>query len=198
MALINCDECNRSISDQAHNCPHCGYPMRDKSPQSGSSSPFFGYMALIIGLYVLFPSIESLAGRIIGSWRFFPEFHLPWLVPDLGLLVYYAFWSFDMIKLGALFLVVYGALRVSRSRMGYWRRQRRVRKDLKFGFTRTTKAFWSGIRNGARNSQMRKLLLTVSLLGFPQKVVFEYFFFWEQTTSGRFSCGKMVIGLQTA
>lgn len=29
MALINCHECSRSISDKAHSCPHCGAPPPD-------------------------------------------------------------------------------------------------------------------------------------------------------------------------
>jgi hypothetical protein len=28
MALINCPECHRSISDKAVTCPHCGFPFR--------------------------------------------------------------------------------------------------------------------------------------------------------------------------
>lgn len=27
MALINCPECSKSISDSANNCPYCGYPI---------------------------------------------------------------------------------------------------------------------------------------------------------------------------
>ncbi len=27
MALINCPECNKEISDKAFSCPHCGYPI---------------------------------------------------------------------------------------------------------------------------------------------------------------------------
>ena len=30
MALINCPECSRVISDQATACPHCGYPLSRK------------------------------------------------------------------------------------------------------------------------------------------------------------------------
>ena len=26
--LINCEECNHQISDQAYQCPHCGYPLK--------------------------------------------------------------------------------------------------------------------------------------------------------------------------
>ncbi|QKS70137.1 zinc ribbon domain-containing protein [Paenalkalicoccus suaedae] len=29
MALISCPECDRSISDHAKACPHCGYPLRE-------------------------------------------------------------------------------------------------------------------------------------------------------------------------
>ncbi len=28
MALINCPECNKQISNKAVSCPHCGFPMR--------------------------------------------------------------------------------------------------------------------------------------------------------------------------
>lgn len=31
MALINCPECNKKISDKANSCPNCGYPMNSKS-----------------------------------------------------------------------------------------------------------------------------------------------------------------------
>lgn len=30
MALINCPECNKEISDKASFCPHCGYPLNNK------------------------------------------------------------------------------------------------------------------------------------------------------------------------
>ncbi|MBN2892499.1 MAG: zinc ribbon domain-containing protein [Bacteroidales bacterium] len=29
MALINCPECNKEISDKVKSCPHCGYPLSD-------------------------------------------------------------------------------------------------------------------------------------------------------------------------
>jgi hypothetical protein len=31
MALINCPECNREISDQASSCPNCAFPINKKS-----------------------------------------------------------------------------------------------------------------------------------------------------------------------
>lgn len=30
MSLIKCPECSNDISDKANNCPHCGYPLREK------------------------------------------------------------------------------------------------------------------------------------------------------------------------
>ena len=30
MALIQCGECNKQISDQANACPHCGAPLHQK------------------------------------------------------------------------------------------------------------------------------------------------------------------------
>ncbi len=29
MAIINCRECGKEISDKAYACPHCGYPIKD-------------------------------------------------------------------------------------------------------------------------------------------------------------------------
>ena len=34
MALINCPECSREISDKAASCPHCGLPMAPALPDS--------------------------------------------------------------------------------------------------------------------------------------------------------------------
>ncbi|MDH0657766.1 zinc ribbon domain-containing protein [Acinetobacter johnsonii] len=36
MALINCPECTKQISDQSNSCPHCGYPMK---PQKLNQQP---------------------------------------------------------------------------------------------------------------------------------------------------------------
>lgn len=37
MALINCYECNKEISDKAENCPHCGSPSKEKASQTDFS-----------------------------------------------------------------------------------------------------------------------------------------------------------------
>ena len=39
MALINCPECNREISDQAKFCPHCGYPLKNITPTAVKQTP---------------------------------------------------------------------------------------------------------------------------------------------------------------
>jgi len=31
MALINCPECNKEVSDQSSKCPHCGYTIKGMS-----------------------------------------------------------------------------------------------------------------------------------------------------------------------
>lgn len=37
MALINCPECNKEISDKAVSCPNCGYPMKTDESKSAYS-----------------------------------------------------------------------------------------------------------------------------------------------------------------
>lgn len=34
MALINCPECGKEISDRVIACPHCGFPMQEENPQA--------------------------------------------------------------------------------------------------------------------------------------------------------------------
>lgn len=38
MALINCPECDTSISDKAENCPKCAYPLQSKNKKDSSTS----------------------------------------------------------------------------------------------------------------------------------------------------------------
>ena len=37
MALINCPECSKEISDKVKSCPHCGYPMEEGNSKVGNS-----------------------------------------------------------------------------------------------------------------------------------------------------------------
>ena len=40
MALINCPECNKQISDRAESCPHCGYPLQQQPVYTNSYGVF--------------------------------------------------------------------------------------------------------------------------------------------------------------
>ena len=39
MALIECPECKRAVSDRADACPGCGYPMATDAAKSANKSP---------------------------------------------------------------------------------------------------------------------------------------------------------------
>lgn len=47
MALVKCPECNKEVSDQAHNCPHCGYPLKKATKHVGQRNPDFSKMEVI-------------------------------------------------------------------------------------------------------------------------------------------------------
>ena len=112
MALIKCKECEHSISDKAHACPQCGYPMeRDGITRKSERfrKPIGGYLALIVGIYILFPSIFSFFGRIIGFWHYH----------EFSPLMQYSFRSSTFAVFGALFLVIYGIWSVAKNRRTY-------------------------------------------------------------------------------
>ena len=46
MALINCPECNREISDKAVTCPHCGYPLNIGNESSSISQTANSYAVI--------------------------------------------------------------------------------------------------------------------------------------------------------
>lgn len=54
MALINCPECGKEISDQVSNCPNCGYPLKkNKSNNSKKVIVLVGVIVLIIFVSVM-------------------------------------------------------------------------------------------------------------------------------------------------
>ena len=75
MALISCPECKTTVSDQASNCPHCGYPIKqvsapaqklsetssaqDSGSESTSGSPKRGghVLAWVFGIIVAVPIV---------------------------------------------------------------------------------------------------------------------------------------------
>ena len=40
MALINCHECKKEISDSASSCPGCGAPINSSQPKKGQVIPY--------------------------------------------------------------------------------------------------------------------------------------------------------------
>jgi len=78
MALINCPECQREISDTAETCPNCGYPLAKKESSKIKSTPlgekrtypalgipliFFSIVLLLFGL-VMLPTLFGFGGLI--------------------------------------------------------------------------------------------------------------------------------------
>lgn len=61
MAIVNCPECEREISDQAMACPHCGHPMRGWGYEYRSKRELFGLPLVHI---VSGQGIDSVTGRI--------------------------------------------------------------------------------------------------------------------------------------
>lgn len=79
MALVNCPECNESISEKASVCPHCGYPMKPEEEatqyelQTGFASDsrgaaFMRAMAWIIWIGGLILAIASSIGSEYGYY----------------------------------------------------------------------------------------------------------------------------------
>jgi len=76
MALINCPECSKEISDQAVSCPHCGYSLKPvASPHKRSSIlPIFLMICCIIGGIICYnkaneltPDISRTEAAVIAS-----------------------------------------------------------------------------------------------------------------------------------
>lgn len=63
MALITCPECEARISDKAHSCPSCGYPMM-QTPSPNGKSAWPGVVGGVAGTYI---SAQMLASIIVGS-----------------------------------------------------------------------------------------------------------------------------------
>lgn len=79
MALVNCPECNKEISDSAKQCPSCGYEIQkeitrselgeiEKNPAQGMLCIFVGIIAIIFGFLTIGIIIGIFA--IIGGFAF--------------------------------------------------------------------------------------------------------------------------------
>ena len=63
MALVNCPECSKEISDSSVSCPHCGYPLNKEKPvqnvPSKNQKPKYnskgiGCLVIIIGILIIY------------------------------------------------------------------------------------------------------------------------------------------------
>lgn len=72
MALINCPECGKSISDKAETCPECGSPVKEKSAFTKN----LGCGGVLFALLLLTGLVIGIGGASIG-----------WLVAAIGLLL---------------------------------------------------------------------------------------------------------------
>ena len=72
MALINCPECAKQISDKAGSCPHCGHPMHCTSWGNGIIAVFACAVAMA-GLFFLFRSINVNSRNGFIAWNAGPK-----------------------------------------------------------------------------------------------------------------------------
>lgn len=59
MALINCIECGKEISDKARFCPNCGIPLKKKGRGFAIASLVLGIIACVYTLPVITAIVES-------------------------------------------------------------------------------------------------------------------------------------------
>ena len=56
MALVNCIECGKEVSDQAPKCPHCGYPLQQRTLEQQKpvrSGSYIPEKKSVIGVFLL-------------------------------------------------------------------------------------------------------------------------------------------------
>ena len=50
MALINCDECNQTMSSDALACPHCGKPNANATKKKQNSGQSMGCLLMVLAV----------------------------------------------------------------------------------------------------------------------------------------------------
>ncbi len=90
MALIDCPDCGKPVSTEAHTCPNCGYPVADKLAQkqaagAGSHPPqaveplaevrpsWWGYFWHLFFFWLIVPPIIAYFHRAATVLRIFPH-----------------------------------------------------------------------------------------------------------------------------
>lgn len=76
MALINCPECGKEISDQVKNCPNCGYPLKKKKNISLPKIkiryiviPIILIIAVVIGIIIWKNVFNTPLNRAISAYK---------------------------------------------------------------------------------------------------------------------------------
>ncbi len=80
MALINCPECDTSISDKAPSCPKCGVVLIKKDPDRRNKTQNMGCLIVVIGMVVMGVTPLPSVGAFV--------FGLGFLVLIVGLIIY--------------------------------------------------------------------------------------------------------------
>jgi len=91
MALINCPECGRQVSDAAHACPVCGYPIAEKlavdRPAAGAPAPspaaseplaevrpsWWGFFWHFFFFFLIVPPLVAVIRRRSTVMRVYPD-----------------------------------------------------------------------------------------------------------------------------
>lgn len=70
MALMNCPECGKEVSDTAECCVHCGYKLKKEDPGKKKKMMIAGGAAVVVLLAacLIFFLVRS-NGSIAGTWR---------------------------------------------------------------------------------------------------------------------------------
>jgi hypothetical protein len=76
VALVNCSECNREVSDSAASCPGCGHPLHPshatsndkptKVVRTGGKYEGIGFLLIVIGIFMGIAGQSGGAGIAIG------------------------------------------------------------------------------------------------------------------------------------
>ncbi len=59
MALINCPECLKEVSDNAKACPHCGFPLKKKGKGFAIASLVLGIISCVYSLPPMLATISE-------------------------------------------------------------------------------------------------------------------------------------------
>ena len=67
MALIDCPECGKQVSDSAPSCPHCGYQLINDEPEyvfpkKRRKIPSLGWAGIILAIFIIWAMAKNCGG----------------------------------------------------------------------------------------------------------------------------------------